>query len=200
MKKLISLALILAILSTMAFAARIVGDPNGVDPEDFNPATAAAKVNISVDAGDVKHKYAVDVEYTDISLQLTGSSLVWDVNKLEYVTDGTGHTGMADASTDVKIKNYSDLSIFVTPTITDNDPADGIKVTSTVNARTEVAKATPATAKDAGNGVATPLDITISVTADGKTWQEVADYYTPKLTGNTNSIIAATVTIQISKA
>jgi len=52
---------------------------------------------------------------------------------------------------------------------------------------------------DAGDGAATQLPITISVTAS-TTWADVATYYTPKLTGNTTSITAATVTFRIASS
>jgi len=211
MKKLISLALTLAILASLAISVsaaypNVVGthganasNANSVNDGvgSFDPASSEAKVDINVTVGDINHRYAVDVEFTDITLQIGGSNLTWDVNKLEYVTSGA--SGLEDANSTVTVKNYSDLPIFVNPKVTDNDNADFISVTTSVNAITEVAKATPASAIDAGDGAATQLPITISVTAS-TTWADVATYYTPKLTGNTTSITAATVTFRIASS
>ena len=217
MKKIISLALtlsMLACMATSAFAAtttdHVVGTRgdhatgtvqesigDGVYPFATTPgADTEYEIQIAVSAGTIQHKYAVDITYTPVNMSITGGTLTWDVNKLEYVSDGA--TGLADLiGQEIVITNYSDLSVYVDPQITDNDANDFIAVsynagTQIGDAKTEVGKAT------VGQKTEKKIVYDIKVEA-GHQWEEVAEYYAGKFnsTGTTEAV-AATLTVVIS--
>ena len=202
MKKILSLALTLSMLccmATTAFATNVVGThgmnntvADGV--ADFNAASATTKVDIKVTTGDIQNKYAVDVEFEDIVLAVTGSDMTWDVNQLTYVSSGAAN--MDNTSATIKVYNYSDLPVYVTPEIINDDPNDGIGIASTVGARTMVAKATAKNGDTPGS--ATVMEMTLNVTSDD--WAAVADYYAPLLAGDDDGVITAgSLQLTISK-
>lgn len=178
MKKIISLALSLSMLACMATnafaAAHTIGGENGVDSLGANGSDSSDYlVKITVSAGDVKHKYAVDVEYTQLDLSITGDTLTWDVNNLEYVSSGA--TGLEDKTGNtITIINYSDLPVAITPTLKDEDGNDGIKIS--YNSVSEIKQADQIEAADIGQEKSKTIiyDITLE---DGWEWSQVANYY-----------------------
>ena len=213
MKKLLSLAMTLAMLCCMATTAFAVTDHvvgtygahadtedslnDGVYPFSLNGTDTEYEVQIEVSAGRIQHKYAVDVTYTPVNMSITGGQLTWDVNKLEYVSDGnaTGLENMENQT--ITITNYSDLPIYVNAEIEDA-PNDFIDVT--FDAASEI-KDDEVEVPKATVGQAQEKDVIydIKVAAD-KTWNDVAEYYAAKFNAeNTTSATAATLTITVAK-
>ena len=208
MKKALSLILVLVMLVCMATTAfadypNVVGThgkensvDDGVTEDSFSASNPNATISITVNAGEVQHRYAVDVEYTDISLSISGGNLTWDVNKLEYVANDGG-TGLEDTKSDVTVTNYSDLPVYITAAIDDKDANDGIDIKTcdadknelTIS-NTEIAKAVP--------GQATTFSFVLSVSSSD--WDNVATYYAAKLTTTDSKATAGTCTITISKS
>lgn len=195
MKKLISLALTLAMLccmATTASAARVVGDPNGV--ESFDPASGGTHVvQIDVTTNSVQHRYAVDVEYTASAVEIGGDTLTWNVNTFTYdVTPGVGGDKTDPINKEITVKNYSDMPVKVATTANKNYPDAPFDLTVT-NDNIEIAKATATSGGTFGS--ATPETITVKLTPN-TTWGAVAAY----LAGQTDetTITIAQATLQIS--
>lgn len=202
MKKLISLALTLAILASLAIsvsAAYPDGYPNVVGTHgknasnansvndgvasfpDTDPAVKGTTVTVNATVGEIQSRYAVDIDYVDLQVSVSGSDLVWDVNKLEYVASGDPSVP-ANTTTDVKFTNYSDKSVYVSYDETDADAADHLTVgvTVTEGAAVEGTKyeITRAQAKVGSTpGKATDRIFTLTVAADDSNWNQVAEYY-----------------------
>lgn len=136
MKKALSLFLAMMMvfaLSTNAFAATtdIVGTVNGSTSNphvgDFTDGVAAdsfsslsspeTTIAISAIAGQVNHRYAVDITYDTMEFSITGSTLVWDVNQLKYVNKDTA-VPAKNTGFNLKITNYSDLPVNMTANLT----------------------------------------------------------------------------------
>lgn len=198
MKKLISLALTLAILASLAISVsaeypNVVGthgknasNANSVNDgvasfPDTDPAVNSTTVTVNATVGEIQSRYAVDIDFADLQVSVSGSDLVWDVNKLEYVASGDPSVP-ANTTTDVKFTNYSDKSVYVSYDETDADAADHLTVgvTVTEGAAVEGTKyeITRAQAKVGSTpGKATDRIFTLTVAADGDNWNQVAEYY-----------------------
>lgn len=208
MKKIVSLILALVMVFALATTAsaiteRVVGndgsDPSyndgwiADDPLWNNVGAAKNTVEIKVTAGSYESRYAVDVEYEAIELEITSATLTWDVNELEYVAKiGTG-TLEKPADKTITVKNYSDQPVYVTADVTDSYTDDNMEIT--VDYESEIA-AVVAGATDANKIIITVSFDTPYNTADE--WADVASYYANVL-GSEASKQIATVDILISK-
>lgn len=201
MKKLLSLAMTLAMLCCMvttASAATVIGAGDGVD--NFDDYDGTNKVDIKVTTGNIQNKYAVDMEYTDLVMSISGGNLTWDVNELEYVSDGA--LGLENHEENyIDIINRSDLPVFVSANIVDKDGEDGITVDyngalSDIDANNtpfELEKATP----KSGDADGIPAEMSIVYDVTSNDWDAVAEYYAPSLVGG-GSVVVATVVVTIS--
>lgn len=209
MKKLLSLALTLAMLCCMAtttFAAKttVVGPGDGVTdwPADLEDSTY--KIDVQVNTNDVVHKYAVDVEYDATAVSIAGDTLTWNVNTMKYdITPGLGAAGNTSApiEKEVTVINRSDRSIYAKMTIvpTYGDAPYTASATDE-DGDQEIVKATAGVSGiDLGNGSGNGKEATgvfnIVLTPDN-VWSDVAAY----LAGVTNEEIVtiATATLVIS--
>lgn len=233
MKKIISLALslsMLACMATNAFAADpetkpVVGTHgdnkgtensllDGVDAENFGNGDSETTINIKVSTGNLQHRYAVDVEYTDVVLSLNGGDRTWDVNQLKYVyTSANTQDGNAWTPT-FKIKNYSDLSVYVKAEVNRSNQNDGLVITKTgmpvgtdgitnevreANGWNEISSAVP-TGNDTVGSVKS-LGFKLSVALDNnKTWNDVANAHADEIAAsNDGTAIVATFTVKVAK-
>lgn len=211
MKKVISLALTLAMLccmATTAFAANnkhIVGEhgksgtvADGASTANFN--NPDVEVAITVTTGDVESRYAVDIDYDTMSLNIDGADLVWDVNKLDYVAaDGSTTTDEPEEKEwfSATVTNYSDNAVFVTATVTDSYDDDGIDVAivdaaNSTNAKTinhqELGDAKDHTAKTL------PFAVMVSCTD----WDAAAAYHANALAGASKTVTVATCRVVVA--
>lgn len=207
MKKALSLILAIVMvfaLATTAFAAKtdVVGDYNNAEVEGiakgsstFDVKDNSTTINISATQGQVEHRYAVDIDYTPMTFDISASTMVWDVTQLKYVlADGTNNT-MTDKSFPVTITNYSDVDIYLTTNVLDADAADGVVVTTGVADHTTIVSAV--------TGVTTPYNFDVAVKADtegGKDWAYISNYYATKFAAEptATSILVATLTLNLS--
>lgn len=197
MKKLLSLALILALVATLTtsvFAAeRVVGHSNnniddGVTYDQFGSGTAPeTTISISVTAGQVESRYAVDVEFAAITLNVASGKLAWNVNSYQYEKISAESIPNLDTTREIKIINHSDQPVWVTKQV-NHDNSDGITITATGADKVE---RTQANATQANEEI-----VTVSITATD--WEAVAKHYAPQLVDQT-SIEIATITLTISK-
>ena len=199
MKKIIAFALTLILLCSIssAFAAYPNDEPvignfykninDGIPNFADNDST---QVNVSVQVGSIGHRYAVDVEFTAaVTLDFSSIELVWDVNNLEYNLSADADA-VALAPSTITVFNYSDLPVYLSTAITNDDANDGITVTADKTTAT-VAKATPKVGATPGS--ATQETITLSATSTN--WNEVIRYYANK---DITETVVGTCTLTIS--
>lgn len=223
MKKLISLALTLAILATLAIGVsaaseyptwypHMVGthgltasDKNnsykdGVELDDFASNNPTVDVNITVSAGAVQSRYAVDIEYELMDFSITGSNLVWDVNQLKYVpvaSDGTAP--LSDKTFGVTIKNYSDQPVYLTAAVSDTLD-DGITVATVASSEDTDTTAIPISKHPIASAVNNnnqPRTFGFGVNVHSGDWVAAANKYAGILTtpDATETIATCTITV-----
>ena len=202
MKKLISLALTLAILATLTIsvsAERVVGNVSGgwTDAQYNANGTLSSEIAITVTANQVESRYAVDVEYTPFSISVQGGALVWNVTTLEYdsVGDEVGNLNVEDSP--INIYNYSDKPVYVKPTIDDKQGAsDFVTITASTTTEFEVEKARVGAGEvneRRGKG-------SFNVNVTSSDWAKVADYYSNELsTSQNHSVVIGTINLTIAK-
>lgn len=152
MKKIISVCLAVALAASMLcmniFAANLVGtykgDAAGASVTDgvasFDPANSSTDIKFTFNT-ESEHRYAVDIEFTDTA-KTFGANFVWDVNKHQYVPNGTETADDTEITIDPKltITNHSDLSVYYKTTI-EAANVTGLTITpSGAKNSTEVAK------------------------------------------------------------
>lgn len=218
MKKLISYALTLSMLvcmATTAFAVKdqVVGDNDGWSPEEWTAnADTSYNVDIKVTTGGINHRYAVDLEYEEVVMSISGGSLTWNVNTLKYDVVGSD-AGLADTPFSVSVTNRSDNPVYVSAKI-ENDLDDGINVSTTKTVTSEGENgqqvesqeafdlSTPVAVESAAptgtnvEGEAKILNFNLYVSSAD--WDAVAEHYGPKLSAD-EEITVATCTITIAK-
>lgn len=207
MKKLISLALTLAILASLAIGVsaaeptteRVVGDADGwSDLEYTNNGSLDTEIAITVTANQVESRYAVDVEYTPFSISVLGGALVWNVETLKYDSTGgeLGNLNVVDSP--INIYNYSDQPVYVTPSVTDKlGDTDFVTITASTTTQFTVNKAT--VGDQPVNDRRGKGSFTVSVTSTD--WAAVADYYSNELsTSPENSVVVGTINLTIAKS
>lgn len=214
MKKFLALALTLTLalaLSISVFADFVVGDrkengsssatgtyKDGESYAEFGSDNPNLDVDIKVTAGAYEHRYAVDVVYEDMSFEIAGANMVWDVNTLQYVVlEGQNFT--PPTARKITITNYSDMPVYLGTNVVNKPGMDTAPMELIVSGSDSVAKAT---ATDTTNGIAgSPSVETLTVTPTlktDKTWNDVANHFAPYLTNQTEYIVA-TLTLTISK-
>lgn len=209
MKKVVSLILALTLVfamstSALAVTKRVVGvtSPTGTSYEDGwtetefeqnQSGTVNNTVEISVTSTATEHRYAVDVVYEAITVEITGATLTWDVNSLEYVAKpGTG-TLTKPVDKTITVKNYSDMPVYIAAEVIDAYTDDNMAITVAYD---EEIAAVLAGADD-GNAET----ITVSFNTPNNTteeWAAVAAYYAAVLGADASKQIA-TINISISK-
>lgn len=213
MKKVVSLILTLAMvfaMSTTALAdtAHVVGThgengtvADGVIGDNFGSgAVPETEISISVSAGSTQSRYAVDVEYSEIVVSISGAGMTWDVNNLEYVITDDGEMEQPVPAT-ITVKNYSDQPVYVSATVADlydgttNDD-DGMTITATVDGGAELARATAKVGSTPGSAATKTVTVSFSTTGD---WSAVAAFYTDKLSSSNPTLQIATVNLTIAK-
>ncbi len=209
MKKLLSLALILALVATLTTSVFAVSEPvvgnrgtnndytDGDTYTDFDANVPAVDVGVYVTSGAYESRYAVDIEYSKIEFHVGVSNMVWDVNTMKYVVKEGSSTSTPPEEQYITVKNYSDNSVYMSATVTPEEDLDDSPMEVKVNCPDEVEKATAGSGST--NGTMTTKKITISVEPDtDKSWDDVANYFATKLSAGT-TLRVATVTITISK-
>ena len=217
MKK--ALSLILAImmvfaLSTTAFAATedIVGTYNG-NPvpkketyedgvTDFSSADSSAVVAIKATSTNVESRYAVDITYSEMNMDIAGTAMVWDVNTLKYVPKTAG-SGIADQTFPVTVTNRSDKPVKVTAQITEKPGLVPEELTLAVTGDGAYDAGTQTYTKTIDGNLAGATEAQkdeFKLTASSTNWQAVADFYFNEFetTGEFSKTIA-TLKVTISK-
>ena len=193
MKKLISLALTLAMLccmATTAFAANVVGRHNttgsyndgDVLNDAFGGEMPSAEIKINVATGETISRYAVDIEFSEFTLDIGSGNQTWDVNKLEYVyTDNTTNDATEFESGNITVTNYSDNEVYISTVFDKEKDDDGLVLTTSL---TEEYTEVPSAAPEAGHtkGEAKTKTFTLKAAlAEGTTWTDVANAYANEL-------------------
>lgn len=163
--------------------------------------TVANPISISVSAGSTQSRYAVDVTYEAIVVEITAAGLTWDVNKLEYVITGDGTMTQPTDKT-ITVTNYSDQPVYVSAVVTDlydgiTNPEDGMTITATVDGGATLAKAFAKSGSTPGS--ATTKTITVSFSAAGDNWAAVSNFYSGVLSSSNPTAEIAQVNVAISK-
>ncbi len=208
MKKFLALALILTLaLSISVFAGRVVGE-EGNDPTYNNGWTDAqfddagvtnndTTIAITANAGGIQHRYAVDMEYTALSITVTGNEMIWNVEEFRYDMTTTGGAPSNTTST-VTFTNRSDLPVAVSYTVDDGVGEDLLTVACTArDGKTDLLAATAG--MTFGTAPKVYFDLAVIV-ADGKNWDDVATFYANYFSqqSKTEETIA-TITFTLSK-
>ena len=214
MKKLFALVLavvMICAMSTSVFAVHenVVGDrpeagngtyEDGDTDNEFAADNPDIQVNITATAGNVEHRYAVDIEYDTMSFSVSGSNLVWNVNTLQYET-AQGSTSVSDAEFNVQVINYSDLAVNLTVECTDTNANDYIAVACTQANGT--VKIEDAIGYDAETVKADTSDAqkSFKVEVTSNDWVAAGNYYAEQFATNPGqtSLIVGTLTLTIAK-
>ena len=87
----------------------------------------------NTNAGSVTHVYAVSITTTELTFSYgtSGTSLIWDPSKLQYVEAGTSTGGWQGEGQEILVTNYSDLPVDVTAVYTPQPGFDAISGTIT---------------------------------------------------------------------
>lgn len=152
MKKIISVCLAIALAASMLcmniFAANLVGtykgDAAGASVTDgvetFTDTNSSSDIKFTFST-ESENRYAVDIEFAKTTGNF-GANFVWDVNKHEYVPNGTeiADDQVITIAPELTITNHSDLSVYYKTTIT-AETVSGLTITpSGDTGSTEVAK------------------------------------------------------------
>ena len=196
MKKLF--ALVLAVLMICAMSVSVFAETknvvgthgeqdsyeDGAKEDEFAPDNFEETMEIKAAVGTVEHRYAVDIEYDELTFNVDGTNLVWNVNTLQY--EAAGNAGNPQKNTyDVKVINYSDLPVLLTVNVVDDDIDDGAVVSSdfnnnknnsTITLESAVGKVLDDTQSDYIMNSKSVNKFVVSITADS--WSAVANYYT----------------------
>ena len=183
MKKLLILALALTLtlaLSVSVFAAdRVYGGPDGLSAAPSG--STGTNLSITAQASDTESRYAIEVEYSALTVNVQASKMYWDVNALEYkVLDGESATP-SDVTASITVINRSDKSIWYSFVVTDlmleDNNNDGITFNASKDQgdtnRHEVGRAKAKAGAVAGS-VTTD---TFTVTSTSTDWKAVANFY-----------------------
>ena len=191
MKKLLALALILTLaLSVSVFAAdRVYGPGAGTTTAPDGSGAGATKVSITATANDVEHRYAIDIQYTNMQVSVTATGMYWDVETFEYKMKDDPGSSVAPANTvaTITVMNRSDLSIWYSFSIEDKmlvgEDNDGISFTPSKAADTRY-EVTRAIAKEgAVAGHTTDDSFTVTSVPDTD-WNDVANFYASYFSAN----------------
>ena len=219
MKKLFALILAVVMICAMsvnvfATTAHVVGThgdngtvADGLTESGFAANNPTYNVNITATVGSVEHRYAVDIEYQNMTFDIAANNLVWNVNTLKYDVKDAGATTIGtDKAYPITVTNYSDLPVNLVVAVDDkftgaNDDFAVVAASTAADGATAftgatIAKAVGATNTTAGQAQTSTFYITV-IAAD---WNKVANYYANYFTANgQSSAIIATATITVTK-
>ena len=204
MKKIISVCLAVALAASMLcmniFAAgtpvvgSYKGDVAGASVNDgvgtFTDTDSSTDIKFTFST-ESENRYAVDIEFAKTTGNF-GANFVWDVNKHEYVPNGTeiADDQVITIAPELTITNHSDLSVYYKTTITAETVA-GLTITpSGATSSTEVAKSDIGAAK-----VVTNTDASVEVKPTAGSWSA----YINGGNGAVTDVKVATYTVYISK-
>ena len=176
MKKFLTIALVVAMMLSLAVVASAALDPSVVD-SGTGVGTSNGQIQIDYSdtsaAGDGKVYYVVVTwEDTAMSYTKSGDTNVWDPENHQYVDEST--SGWVDDTATVKVFNHSNAAITATLAITNDTENNGVTLTS--NATSVDIVSAEGKAVDASE-----LEGTFTITATGTPTADVT--------------VAATVTI-----
>lgn len=202
MKKIISVCLAVALAASMLcmniFAAGtpVVGHygetgevADGITASEFGDTNSSSEIKFTFST-ESEHRYAVDIEFTDTA-KTFGANFVWDVNKHQYVPNGTETADDTEITIDPKltITNHSDLSVYYKTTI-EAANVTGLTITpSGAKNSTEVAKSNIGAAT-----VVTNADALVKVAPAAGSWSA----YINGGNGAVTDVKVATYTVIIS--
>lgn len=202
MKKIISVCLAVALAASMLcmniFAAGtpVVGHygetgkvADGITASEFGDTNSSTDIKFTFNT-ESEHRYAVDIEFTDTA-KTFGANFVWDVNKHQYVPNGTETADDTEITIDPKltITNHSDLSVYYKTTI-EAANVTGLTITpSGAKNSTEVAKSNIGAAT-----VVTNADALVKVAPAAGSWSA----YINGGNGAVTDVKVATYTVIIS--
>ncbi len=191
MKKLISIILSLALVACMfamnVGAELVVGDNDsdkalsaGDGATDI-PANSSLSSNVTLNLGTVNHRYAVDITFQTMTLNV--GDVTWNVNTAKYELTDTEQT----KTWTITVDNYSDMGVTATVTKEDVNVRDEMSVT--------LDKTTlPLNAVTVG-GPKTTGDVT--VTADSNDWNKTINAYIKA--GELTNVTIAKILVTITK-
>lgn len=210
MKKFLALALTLTLalalsVTTFAVTDHAVGEygKTGSVTDGVPSLPAEGKnyvMSIAVTSGQKQSRYAVDVEYDEMTLSITGETLTWNVNELKYESEGDGD--LKDTWFGVKVINYSDKGVVVSSKITDTID-DGINVdfVAAKDATVSEGVTRTATLEDAiGKTPATAPFTQFAVRVYSASWEDALAHYADLLGSNNTRQDIASCTISITAA
>lgn len=203
MKKIISVCLAVALAASMLcmniFAAgtpvvgSYKGDVAGASVNDgvgtFTDTDSSTDIKFTFST-ESENRYAVDIEFANTTGNF-GANFVWDVNKHEYVPNGTeiADDQVITIAPELTITNHSDLSVYYKTTITAETVA-GLTITpSGATSSTEVTKSNIGSAN-----VVTNTSASVKVAPAAGSWSD----YINGGNGAVTDVKVATYTVYIS--
>lgn len=219
MKKLFALVLAVLMICAMSvsvFAENVVGKRGNTGNyedglSDF-PSNGSFSKNMEIKAtvGSIEHRYAVDIEYDELTFNVDGAILVWNVNDLKYEYK-EAEPGSSNKTYNVTVINYSDLPVDLTVVVTDtvnNDKADisSTFVTDDTNISTGTFKGEVVLGDAIGYNTTSIRDAnsdavkSFQINIESNDWEAVANYYTNYFaTTSDTSATMGTMTITVAK-
>ena len=180
MKRISSLILALCFV---IFGGISVSAANVANNATIYPNGASSTSGIGVAVISTVSKYAIDITFSQTEFTL--NSLVWDVNKLEYVS--TQEQSFEATPINVTVTNYSDKPILAWGSATPNTAVE-IHSTYTVDNKLTISGVVPDGIANNTNGVNGEMAYYIKIPAG---WTP------PNLSG---SIVIGTISVYLSKA
>lgn len=226
MKKLFALVLAVAMICAISVSAakteNLVGHGKGDDTTNTGSYTdglaedkafpeSASKgydVDITASVGTIEHRYAVDIEYDELTFNINGSTLVWNVNTLQYDYIGSNNDD-SNKEYNVTVINYSDLPVDLTVKVEDKNTADSADialsegVNNTFDARLQDAIGSTISTENGSTVININEDAkkSFQINITSNDWEEVANYYTKHFANNPGATeaIMGTMTITVAK-
>ena len=180
MKRISSLILALCFV---IFGGISVSAANVANNATAYPGGASSTSGIGVAVISTVSKYAIDITFSQTEFTL--NSLVWDVNKLEYVS--TQDQSFEATPINVTVTNYSDKPILAWGSATPNTAVE-IHSTYTVDNKLTISGVVPDDILNNTNGVDGKMAYYIKIPAG---WTP------PQLSG---SIVIGTISVYLAKA
>ena len=180
MKRISSLILALCFL---IFGSISVSAANVANNATIYPNGASSSSGVGVAVISTVSKYAIDITFSQTEFTL--NSLVWDVNKLEYVS--TQEQSFEATPINVTVTNYSDKPILAWGSATPNTAVE-IHSTYTVDNKLTISGVVPDDIPNNTNGVDGKMAYYIKIPAG---WTP------PNLSGD---IVIGTISVYLSKA
>ena len=132
-----------------------------------------------------------------MTMSVSGSKLIWNVNTLKYEAENNGAVAQ-NTTFNAKVINYSDLPVNLVVAVSDSDNNDGVTVGAYQDSSDVALSTGIIEIDDATSGTATECPFDIKVTSND--WAAVANYYASQFTSSGNpEDTMATLTITISK-